>query len=170
MNLLDYITSIKINLKKNLSETWKNSRKTEKNSRIQAKNSKGGSLRLLNITPKTLKKRAWAIISFQQGPIFLSQTGECKTIWEKGLSKSWWIPQFSHIMQQRTSTLLREREVLKRPEKEGWKFFVHPSLINWVIGIVSSLQIKSCQTLLNSMTSLEVSIWIFKKREMIKLL
>ena len=61
MNIHDFITAEKINLKK-LSEIWKNSRKTEKNSRIQAKNSKGGSLRLLNITPKMLKKRAWFIL------------------------------------------------------------------------------------------------------------
>ena len=53
MNILD--------LKKNVKKTQWNLKKlkeTEKNWRILAKNSKGGSLRLLKIAPKTLKKRA----------------------------------------------------------------------------------------------------------------
>ena len=58
MNLLDFITADKNQSEKNSVKSEKNSRKTEKTSRILAKNSKGGSLRLLKIAPKTLKKRA----------------------------------------------------------------------------------------------------------------
>ena len=56
MNLLDFITADKKQSEKNSVKSEKLKKNWKKNSRIQAKNSKGGSLRLLNITPKTLKK------------------------------------------------------------------------------------------------------------------
>ena len=56
MNINDFSNAEKINLKK-LSEIWKNSRKAEKTQEFKIKTQR--SRRLLNITPKTLKKRAW---------------------------------------------------------------------------------------------------------------
>ena len=55
MNKLDLKKINKI-YKKNSVKSEKTQEKLKINSRILAKNSKGGSLRLLNITPKTLKK------------------------------------------------------------------------------------------------------------------
>ena len=62
MNKLDLKKINKI-YKKNSVKSEKTLEKLKINSRILAKNSKGGSLWLLKIAPKTLKKRAWLRVS-----------------------------------------------------------------------------------------------------------
>ena len=61
MHILDFLKINKI-CKKTSVKSEKTQEKLGKNSRILAKNSKGGSLRLLKIAPKTLKKKSLRLV------------------------------------------------------------------------------------------------------------